>query len=206
MSVPRRFIPLVAVMAFASGCATSANATRVIEGGVTVRVAPRLAELPRDATYAWVPPDSLIGRLNARDRELSADDGVDFLRRDLDIVLRSHGWRAVAAEDAEYILTLAHVERLPRQAAATRGVSRVQCPATAQGRPDCVRGASSGGGFTTEIPTRTTGDWLSRAVRRRADGAQSVSMLPIAGMKVVDLGPPVAEQLLRLFLGDERAR
>lgn len=206
MSTRLRCIPLVVMMAFAGSCATSPNATRVIEGGVTVRVAPRLAGLPRDATYAWVPPDSLIGRLNARDRELSADGGVDLVRRDVDIVLRGHGWRTAAAEDAEYILTLAHVDRLPRLATATRVVSRVQCPASAQGRPECVRPVSDGGSFTTEPPARTTGDWLSRVIRRRADGAQSVSMLPVAGMKVVDLGPPVAEQMLRLFLADERAR
>ncbi len=205
MSRFTRTIIVTASAALALGCASRPDATRMVDG-VSVRVAPRITHLPRDATYAWVSPDSLIRSLSATDREQSASPEVDLLRRDLDLLLRSHGWRRVPAELAEYELTLAHVSAGRARAAVGRDPRMAPCAPQAREQSICRHrpGVVDRKFDPTLITPQST--MIARVIRRRGDGAQGVSTVPLAGMKVVDLSAPVTEQMLLLFLGDERAR
>ncbi len=185
-------------------CASGSQATRVIQGGVTVRVAPRLDSLPRDATYAWVSPDSLFGKLTPLDLERSDEPGLDGMRRDLDVVFGAHGWRRAEPSAAQYLVALAFIDRRPPSTVARVTNSQGSCRQMPNGQQACA-GSRPQNSFDTRLSERPVqGPWMMRSIRRRADGAETVRVLGLLSFDIASR--TLADETVRLFLGDERAR
>ena len=151
--------------------------------------APALYTLPAKATFAWVRPSELFADATSGDEESAGTGAARSMRLDVEALLLGQGWSKTPAESAQFVATVAIVQRTTYRT-ETRTVQASQPPQPA--RCDLTRTGGRGGGSTCPVapPSRTetinvpvgeTHPLL--AMRRRADGAQTVRTSPDLGTK-----------------------
>ncbi len=86
-------------------------ASREFVGGTALAPGATLESLPDSATFAWIDPTNSILHATPGDDGHRDDPGIPGLREDVAIVLRSHHWREVPADEATYRLTLGRIDR-----------------------------------------------------------------------------------------------
>lgn len=174
-----RHLVLVIATAFAVACATTGalTASREFVGGTALAPGEELEALPDSATFAWIDPTNGIMHATQADDRHRDDPGMPGLREDVSIVLRSHHWREVSADEAMYKLTIGRIDR--PDPARNAALAPVQAAGSTLPRCNGAVGERKDVNCTTRIPAIGTGDgmtvtrygsWLVFVIRRR-DGA-----------------------------------
>lgn len=170
---------LVCAAVLVAACATTGSSmpSREFVGGTALAPGEKLVALPDSGTFAWVDPTNSILHTTQVDDGHRDDPGIPGLREDVSIVLRSHHWREVPADDAMYKLTLTRIDRPDpaRNAALNPGMvpggTLPRCTGAVGERKDVnctTRLAAIGDGDGMSV-TRY-GSWMVFVIRRR-DGA-----------------------------------
>lgn len=192
----RRNRLVVGIAALAAACATTGSrpAGREFVGGTALAPGEALQTLPDSATFAWVDPTNSIMHATLADDRHRDDPGIPALREDVAIVLRSHHWREVSADEAMYKLTIGRIDRpdpawnAARTPAQVRGSTLPRCTGAVGERTDvdCTTRLPAIGNSDDASVTRY-GAWLVFVIRRR-DGAYYAASRMLRGVLGGDLG------------------
>jgi len=146
---------------------------REISGGVTAPVGRAIVALPGRATYAWVPPSALLNRVRRTDDERSAQPDIKHLTADVSVVLSAHGWRAVPPDSAEFVLTIAMIDRPdPAQGQpSANGRTTTPLPRCKGGAGERTDSGCMGEGFDKESSRRAVGTFLVYVIKDKREGA-----------------------------------
>ena len=176
-----RWLLLLPTALVVSGCgsATQRAMSRQLVAGTSIPVAaPALTALPAGATFAWLPPTSVLGGATEADDLRSFEPDVAALREEIDLVLRSRSWQRVNVNDAQYHLMLALIDRPDNAVSPADGNGRrvetnlPRCTGANGERSGvtCSNDAASPRAGSRDL-TRRAGAWLAYVIRRQSDGA-----------------------------------
>ena len=154
-----------------------------------VTKAPALYTLPSKATFAWVRPAELFADATSGDNESAGTGAARSMRLDVEALLLGQGWTMAPAESAQFVATVAIAQRTTYRT-ETRTVQTAPPPQPA--RCDLTRTGGRSGGSSCPVAPPTRSETINvpvgethplLAIRRRADGAQTVRTSPDLGTK-----------------------
>ena len=176
--------------------------------GLTLAATPRIVDLEGDATFRWVPPDSLVGGLTSEDRRAAGGALAAGFRTTIETVLRSHRW-AAAADSAAYDLTLFEAARFRTATdARTETVDRtareqLECDATRTRAPGPVGGRCPPRVVRTTTSTAQVSDnTVVLVIRRRSDAATRAWLVRASPREVAEA--VIARDLIALLDAGDR--
>lgn len=176
--------------------------------GLTLATTPRIVDLVGDATFRWVPPDSLVGGLTSEDRRAAGGALAADFRATVETVLKSRRWTGTV-DSAEFDLTLfeaarfrtvtdARSETIDRTAREMRecDVTRSRTPAGVTGR--CPRPVVR----TTTTTQQVNESVVVFVIRRRSDAATRALVVRSTPREVAVA--VIARDLIALFDAGDR--
>lgn len=196
----------------AAGCASTGGRlpSREFVGGTALAPGERIETLPDSATFAWVDPTGSILHSTPADDRHRDDPGMPGLREDVSIVLRSHHWREVPADEAVYKLT---VGRIDRPDPARPNANGAILPNTTLPRCTGAVGERKDVNCTSRIPEIGNGDemnvtrygsWVVFVIRHRSGAVYSSRRMLVWDQAPADVD--FAPETLRLLRNGRRAQ
>lgn len=173
--------------------------------GLTLAATPRIVDLAGDATFRWVPPDSLVGGLTSEDRRAAGGALAADFRGTVETVLRSRRW-SPGGDTATYDLTLFEAARF-RTVTEARSET-IDRTARQQRECDATRRRSATAGCPPPVVrTTTTTNQVNESVvvfvlRRRADAATRALLVRSSPREVAEA--VIARDLIALFDAGDR--
>jgi len=143
-----------------------------------VTKAPVLGALPAKATFAWVRPSELLLDATTADETSAGTGAARSMRLDVEALLLGQGWSMVPAESAQFVATVAIVQRIAyhtvNRTLQTNQPKPPRCDLTRSG--SCPPVPPQQVTVTERVPVGESQAVL--AIRRRADGARTERTSP----------------------------